>query len=268
MSTYEERHYRKEFFASDLVNFTVIEQESDLLVMACENLEHIARAHLLHFRTEISEYAQVHPEFLTSLRPLPSLLNKSSHPQMTLLPLTDVMKDHLTFLESSTPPIVQGMLQASQLGKVGPMAAVAGAISEYVGTALLAYTPEVLVENGGDIFMKILKPRTIAIYAGTSPFSNKIGLRIQPEETPLGICTSAGTVGHSLSFGKADAVVVRSKDTLLADAVATAIGNRIKSADNIPQGIAFAKRTPGIEGVLIIIGDQLGIWGNMTLVKL
>lgn len=244
MSTYEERHYRNNFFAKDLVNFTVIEQESDLLIMACEDLEHIAREHLRRFRTEISDYVKIHPAFLTSLCPLPSFLNRSM------------------------PPIVQGMLEASQLGKVGPMAAVAGAISEYVGTALLAHTPEVLVENGGDIFMKILKPRTIAIYAGTSLFSNKIGIRIQPEDTPLGICTSAGTVGHSLSFGKADAVVVRSKDTLLADAVATAIGNRIKSADNIPQGIAFAKRTPGIEGVLIIIGDQLGIWGNMTLVKL
>ena len=127
--------------------------------------------------------------------------------------------------------------EAADKVDVGPMAAVAGAIAEHVGKELLPFSREVIVENGGDIFLRIIKARSIGVYAGeTSPFSGKIGLEISPEQTPLGICASSGTVGHSLSFGGSDACIVLSHSTALADAAATAIANLIGYADDIPRG--------------------------------
>lgn len=95
--------------------------------------------------------------------------------------------------------------------------------------------------------------------------SEKIALKVYPEKTPLGICTSSGTVGHALSFGKADAAVVVSKDAFLADAAATAVGNRVKSVSDIEEAIEFASKIEGIEGVLVIIGDRIGVWGDIEI---
>ena len=144
---------------------------------------------------------------------------------------------------------------------MGPMAAVAGAISEFVGKGLLNFSSEVIVENGGDIFMQSQSDRIAGIYAGDSPLSQKIGLKIPAEDTPMGICTSSGKIGHSLSFGKADAVVILSKDTALADAAATAVGNIVISAGDIQKGINFAKMIEGVLGVVVIVEDKLGAWG-------
>jgi uncharacterized protein len=160
---------------------------------------------------------------------------------------------------------VKAMAVSAAKAGVGPMAAVAGAIAEYVGNELLEYTNEAIIENGGDIFMKSLKKRTVSIYAGKSPLSEKLTIEINPEETPIGICTSSGTIGHSLSFGNADAVVVISPSTLLADAAATAIGNVVKYPENIQDGLKLAERIPGVKGVLIITGEKAGIWGDMKI---
>jgi len=145
------------------------------------------------------------------------------------------------------------------------MAAVAGAIAEFVGNELLSLSPEVIVENGGDIFLKSQKKRMIGIYAGKSPLTGQICLEIRGENTPLGICTSSGTVGPSLSYGRADAVIVLSPSATLADAAATAIGNLIDQPSDIPNGIEMAKSMEGLRGVMIIQGDQIGLWGEVTL---
>jgi ApbE superfamily uncharacterized protein (UPF0280 family) len=68
-----------------------------------------------------------------------------------------------------------------------------------------------------------------------------------------------------LSFGKADAVVVLAKDTFLSDAVATATGNRVKTAQDIGDAIEFAAGIKGVEGILIIVGDKIGAWGSISL---
>jgi ApbE superfamily uncharacterized protein (UPF0280 family) len=148
------------------------------------------------------------------------------------------------------------------------MAAVAGAISEMTANELLKYSGEVIVENGGDIFLSTKTTRTVGIYAGNSPLSNKLTIEIEPGKSPLGICTSSGTVGHSLSFGKADAAVIISKDTFLADAAATAVGNRVRTPDDIENALAFAASIQGVVGALIIIGDKLGVWGDIKLSRL
>jgi ApbE superfamily uncharacterized protein (UPF0280 family) len=157
------------------------------------------------------------------------------------------------------------MAEATQEVGVGPMAAVAGAIAEKVGMELLPFSDEVIVENGGDIFLKTQKKRFIGVYAGESAFTRKIAFSILPEETPLGVCTSSGTVGHSLSFGYADAVIVFSPSTSLADAAATAIGNRVRLAEDIPDALEFAQNIKGLRGVAIVKGDKMGLWGQIRL---
>jgi hypothetical protein len=168
-------------------------------------------------------------------------------------------------VEDNAPAIVKEMAEAAAKVGVGPMAAVAGAIAERVGKELLPMSAEVIVENGGDIFLKISKERRIGIFAGKSVLTQKVAFVVQPGETPLGVCTSSGTVGHSLSFGKADAVVVFSPSTSLADAAATAICNIVQTASDIPQAIEFAQGVKGLKGVAIIKGDKIGLWGQIKL---
>lgn len=238
---YQKRFYRDYTDAQGLVRFNVMEFESDLEIFAKCKLENEAREQLKKYRSEIQKYIDAHPEFLTSLAPL--------------------------MAQDNAPKIVKHMCLATKAAGVGPMAAVAGAVSQYVGTALGKYTDEIIIENGGDIYMKNKTDKHVLIFAGKSPLSNKIALRVPGENKPVGICASSGTVGHSLSFGKADAVVVVSRDTLLADAVATAVCNRIKNIHDIKQSIEFAKSIPGIDGIVVIIQDKLGAWGKINLVK-
>jgi hypothetical protein len=157
------------------------------------------------------------------------------------------------------------MIEAGRQAHVGPMAAVAGAIAECVGRELLAFSPEIIVENGGDIFLKILRKRTVGLYAGNSPLTGKIGLEINPQDTPLGVCTSSGTVGHSLSYGKADAVVVLAASAALADAAATAIGNRVKKPEDIDGVLEFARGIGNLKGIVIVVGKNVGAWGDVKL---
>jgi ApbE superfamily uncharacterized protein (UPF0280 family) len=121
------------------------------------------------------------------------------------------------------------------------------------------------VENGGDIFLKINCKRTVGIYAGDSPLTGKLGLEIEPQDTPLGVCTSSGTVGHSLSFGKADAVVVTAGSAALADAAATAICNKVNKPDDINGAIELGRNIAGLKGIVIIIGKSIGAWGDVKL---
>ena len=100
---------------------------------------------------------------------------------------------------------------------------------------------------------------------GKSPLTGKVGLEINPQDTPVGICTSSGTVGHSLSLGKADAAVVLARSAALADAAATAIGNIILQPDDINKGIELAQEIGGLRGLVIIKDDDIGIWGDIKI---
>jgi hypothetical protein len=160
------------------------------------------------------------------------------------------------------------MAEATRKVKVGPMAAVAGAVAEFVGRDLRQFTDEIIVENGGDIYLKINQPRKVGIYAGTSQFSGKIALELDPRPKAFSVCTSSGTVGPSLSFGKADAVVIVAESALLADAAATAVGNVVKEVGDIEKGLKLAKKIRGLDGVLIIKDDQMGALGKVKIVPL
>jgi ApbE superfamily uncharacterized protein (UPF0280 family) len=241
-SMHEPRFYRLWIKDSDLVSFEVAVKQTDLYIRSRRNLRNKALKSVLKHRAPLEAYIERHPLFLTTLDTYQA--------------------------EAEAPAIIKEMARVSQLTGVGPMAAVAGAIAEVVGRDLLAFSPEVIVENGGDIFLKISKKRLVGIYAGQSSFTKKIALEILPRETPLGIGTSSGTVGHSLSLGSADAVIALSSSAALADAAATALGNIVKTADDIPEAIEKARSIEGLRGVVIIGGDKMGVWGRVKIVPL
>ncbi len=236
---YQPRTYREWVESKDLVAFNVIVKESDLYIRTATNLKRKAERLVIKYRTQLEKYVERHPDFLTTLEPAP--------------------------VAPDAPRIVRLMAEAGEKARVGPWSAVAGAIAEFVGNDLLAFTPEVIIENGGDIFIKSLKKRVVGIYAGKSPLTGKLGIEIEPEATPIGISTSSGTVGHSLSFGKADAVTVVANSAILSDAAATAICNLIQQPDDIARGIEFAKGIAGLKGIIIIIGDNVGVWGDVKI---
>jgi ApbE superfamily uncharacterized protein (UPF0280 family) len=236
---YQPRTYRHWIEGQGMVPFTVTVKETDLYIRASKNLQRKAQRLVEKYRSQLERYIEKNPEFRTSLKPL--------------------------IVPSRAPHIVVDMIEAGRRAGVGPMAAVAGAISEYVGRELMTFSPEIIVENGGDIFLRVLNRKTVGIYAGDSPLTGKIGLEISPGDTPLGICTSSGTVGHSLSYGKADAAIAIAASATLADAAATAIGNLVGRPEDIDRAITFGKGIRGLKGIVIIIGNQVGAWGDIKL---
>jgi ApbE superfamily uncharacterized protein (UPF0280 family) len=212
------------------------------MVQADRRLERETHEQVLVCRAHIEGYIRRYPAFAT-----------------TLLPWRD---------KTFAPPIVRQMIQAGQAAGVGPMAAVAGAVAENVGRHLLGQCRQVVVENGGDIFFKTDDILVTGLFAGNSPLSMKVGIKLPPSDNGMGICTSSGTVGHSLSAGSADAVCVISPSCALADAAATAIGNRIHSSRDITTAIDFGKSIAGIHGIAVVAGRELGAWGSVEWVPL
>ena len=236
---YIERTYRHHV-RSDLIQFTIRLRESDLHISADTLLRDEAELALRQCRQELESYLRRDSAFRTALSPIE--------------------------LRSGAPELALAMAEAARSCGVGPMAAVAGAIAEQVGRSLMAHSREVIVENGGDIFLCLRRPRTVSVFAGASPLSQRIGLAIKPEQTPLGVCTSSGTVGPSLSFGHADAVTVVAHSTALADAAATMLGNAVTGPESIQQALDEVAALPGILGALVIIGEQVGAWGEIELI--
>ena len=242
MIEYRERTYRKRARAKDLVSFHVAVKETDLWVSAERNLENETRDLILDHRHQLERYIQSHPDFLTTLQPYPQ--------------------------DPYAPSLVRDMIEATRGVGVGPMASVAGAIAQYVAKGLRQWSDQVIVENGGDIFLKANRPVTVSIFAGESPLSGKIGVVIPKEKMPLGICSSSGTVGHSLSMGVADLVCLLSPSAVLADGAATALGNRIRSKTALEKVAVWADQIKGIMGGLVIVGDKMATWGEIELVGL
>ncbi len=239
---YQTRTYRNHVRRDNLVSFKVAVKETDLFVHAAKHLEDITREIILRHRGYIEAYIQRYPEFAKILNPWR--------------------------ISGPAPIIIKDMAKAGEKAGVGPMAAVAGAVAEHVGIDLLSHTDEVVVENGGDVFLKTNDPATIGIFAGKSPLSMHIGLRVDSGDKPVSVCTSSGTIGHSLSLGKADAVCVKSGSCPLADAAATSIGNHVRTKKDIQSAIDFGKKIEGITGIVVVIDDKIGLWGDIEVVPI
>jgi ApbE superfamily uncharacterized protein (UPF0280 family) len=195
----------------------------------------------LQARLEIESLILRHPEFRWSLEPID--------------------------LEGKQPRVIELMLRAGRLANVGPFAVVAGAISQVAAEAALAAgAKNILVDNGGDIAIAGSRDFRVGIFAGTAEGSGRLGFLVRREELPMGICTSSGTVGHSLSFGWADAAVAIADDAALADAAATSIGNAVQGDDvrqSVRSGLDRAREIPGLRGCLIIREKYIGVWGKI-----
>ncbi|MCP4215363.1 MAG: UPF0280 family protein, partial [bacterium] len=213
-------------------------KETDLFIHAEKTLEKIALDLVLECRGHMESYIEANPDFAATLVP---------------------------WQAGIAPSIIRKMSNAGKKAGVGPMAAVAGAIAGYVGRGLLKHTDQVIVENGGDVFIKKNGPATVAVYAGKSPLSLKIGIGVDAGPKPVAVCTSSGTVGHSLSLGKADAVCVVSGSCALADAAATSIGNTVASKNDIEKAVDYGKSIEGVDGLVVIIGDKIGVWGDLSI---
>ena len=239
---FKERTYRNRIIKNNLRTFNVTIRESDIFISADALFSDAALHSLCKYRSHIEAYIGSHPKFLTSLNPVQC--------------------------DDYAPQIIRDMISAARKADVGPMAAVAGAIAEHVGRDLLQYSRNVIIENGGDIFIHSLNDVYVGISAGSSPLSDKISIIVRKNEMPMGICTSSGTVGHSLSFGNADAVCVKAKSASLADAAATAIGNMTKSKWDIPDALQAGMKIESVLGIIIIVGDQFGAVGDIELSRL
>lgn len=230
-------YYRTQII-SPLKKFRLVYKQTDLLVLADNELVEETLSIVMEVRKPLEAYILNNPLFLKSLEPLPD--------------------------DPQAPEIVRKMLYAGQVAGVGPMASVAGAIAEAVGRKLLerGLTEEVVIENGGDIFLSLKKEAKVVVFAGDTIFSGKIALLIPQDIQPCGICTSSGKVGHSLSFGKAEAVTVVHKDTAVADALATYIGNIIKSKKDLIKIESLMKKDPDIYGVSIVLKDRFALYSS------
>ncbi|QQO07489.1 UPF0280 family protein [Breznakiella homolactica] len=249
---YRDRFYRERLGGGRFYSFTLREEESDLWIgwntagggPDIREVASAAEALLRAVRRDIQAYAAEHRDFTGALEPLPA--------------------------DPSAPPAVLSMLNAGAAAAVGPMAAVAGAIAEAIGRGLADRFGfrETIVENGGDLWVSLAEPLSLSVYAGLSSLSGKFSITIDPSMGPCGIACSSGTVGPSLSYGKADAAVVIARDAAAADAWATALGNRLKYREDLAPAVNGLMEASGELrplGALAVMGDRMAAAGNIKL---
>jgi hypothetical protein len=234
--------YRNRVMAADLIRRRVVVKETDLLVLSRTDIGDLVRDIVMTERDRLERYLYANPAFRDSLRPM-------------------VVPD-------TAPAIVRSMAAAGAAAGVGPMAAVAGAVCETVAAGVGEGERDLLLENGGDLYIATTRERIVGIFAGEGGGEATFGLRVAPDRTPIGICTSSGRIGHSLSLGDSAAATVVSRSCALADAAATAVGNRVRGRNGVREGLAAAREIPGVLGVVVIRDGQMGAWGDVELVGL
>jgi len=243
---FKKRTYRNQFNIARFTGFEVKHAETDLWIgidpeSYKPEMKEVAADKIKDLRQKLDDYIQTEPFFKKSLKPFQP--------------------------GEKAPPEAIEMAEAAKKAGIGPMSTVAGLFAREIGNEIIQnFSPrELVIENGGDIYAMLNKELVLSVFAGDSPLSERIGLKITSENSTLGICTSAGTVGPSLSYGKADAVVVIAENVLIADAFATAFGNKIKSPDDVEKIINQAEKYPEILSLLIICEDKIGVRGDYEI---
>lgn len=205
--------------------------------ICCEKFDAVT-TEIVRQRRILEDYIDRHPEFRRSLEPLELL--------------------------AGAPEVAQSMARAAKLVGVGPMAAVAGAMVQFAGQAALdTGVREVIVDNGGDIYICAVEPVIIGLKTGTADLAEKLAFSLQAEETPISICSSSGKMGHSMSLGECDLATVIAKDAALADAAATAAANLVKNVDDIDPALENISAIEGVDGVMIVKGARVGLAGKL-----
>ncbi len=247
------RGYRKRTARHpDEVVFQVVVEETDLWVTAqsgqsgqsgqpvVPDLPDQIAAYVTELRGQIKAWMLLAPDFRTSLVPVPT--------------------------PASAPEVARRMAHGADIAGVGPFAAVAGTVAQMVAERFAPVSPDIIVENGGDIYICSRRDRVVGLLP--DPASGEmIGVVVKAEDCPVSLCSSSATVGHSLSLGVGDITAVRARDASLADAAATLFGNMLQGPDDVARVTerAAAMAHLGIEGVYAQCGGRVGIWGNMEL---
>jgi ApbE superfamily uncharacterized protein (UPF0280 family) len=235
---YEPRTYRALVEPVGLVTFQVIHAETDLQVSAVRDLSGQAGELVRELRAELEAFIAAFPRFAESHVPID--------------------------IGTGAPAIARAMAEAAQLAGVGPMAGVAGAFAEAVARGLESLSAEVVVENGGDLYLMGHHERTVLLSAGDSPLSGAVALALGADALPVAVCTSSGRVGPSLSYGSAHAATVLARSGALADAAASSVGNLIHGPDDIERGLARAREIEGVLGAVVIAEDRIGATGGIV----
>ncbi len=224
-------------------SYQVVLEQSDLYITSATDLSTLALDRLQQVRGQVLAYTQVNPDFLPSLYPVPD--------------------------DPRAPDIVRKMVRAGELFQVGPMAAVAGAIAQDIAGCLAARSPEVIVENGGDIYIYSRRSRTIGLLPHPDQ-DMSLGMVITSNGFPCAVCSSSATVGHSLSLGHGDLVAVKAQSGAVADAAATAFCNLIRDKKSLSGLRRKADGLMGreISGLLAQKGEDMVVMGDMELVAL
>lgn len=233
------RVYRELFSLDGFKSWETTYKETNLFIKACKDLRFEVFKVVKRSWEELLEYIEKNRDFLTALKPV-------KH-------------------DKYAPPIAKKMIEASSKADVGPMASVAGAIAEVVGKMILKECSECVVENGGDIFLKLEREPTVGIYTNNSYFKDNLIIKVKTKGTPISICSSSAKIGPSLSLGKADLTVIISNDGAFSDAMATKTANMIEKPEDIEKAIDFS-RSRGVDGCLFIKDKSIGLWGNIELV--
>jgi ApbE superfamily uncharacterized protein (UPF0280 family) len=220
-----------------VVTFSVRVKETDLHIWAERDLSSQALETVLTHRRALERFLAEHPGLSGSLTPVPH--------------------------RAGEPPVWSRMVDAAAAAQVGPMAAVAGAFSDLVGETMAGRSHEVMVENGGDIFLLSSRPRRLAVWGDPGSFAPSLTLEVSPGR--WGICTSSATVGHSLSFGKASAVTVLAASAAVADALATRYCNAT-GYQGIDAVLEEAGKDPSVLGIAVVSGGRVGVAGGVRLV--
>ncbi|MFC1605007.1 UPF0280 family protein [Planctomycetota bacterium] len=200
--------------------------------ICCEHFD-IVTTEIVRQRGILEDYISRYPDFRQSLEPF----------------------DLLT----GAPDVAQTMARAARLVGVGPMAAVAGAMAQCAGWAAIdAGAREVIVDNGGDIYIYAVEPVIIGLKTGTADLANRLAFSLQADDTPISICSSSGKMGHSMSLGECDLATVVAKD-----AAATQAANLVGDVDDIDPALENIAGIEGVDGVMIIKGDRVGLAGKL-----
>lgn len=238
--SYEPREYRRAMRPEGLVGFRVVVGESDLFIHAERDLTQAALTVIRDLRADLETYLRAHPRFGESFVPVP--------------------------VEASAPRIVADMAKAAEAAGVGPMAGVAGAFAEGVARALEPLSAEVIVENGGDVYLMGARERVVGLWAGRD--APRVALRIAARSLPCAVATSSGTIGPSISLGRADAATVIAGNGALADAVASVVGNRIHGPSDLEDALAAGRAVAGVTGIVSLVEGHVAAWGEVELVPL
>ncbi|MHC5146102.1 MAG: UPF0280 family protein [Planctomycetota bacterium] len=211
--------------------------------ICCEDFAAVTEE-IVRQRQILEDYITRHPEFKAAFEPIALLAN--------------------------APPAAQQMARAADRVGVGPMAAVAGTMAQLATQAgINAGDDEVIVENGGDIYMKTIKPVIVGLYPGAGGLAGKFGFSLKAVDTPISICSSSGKMGHSTSLGQCNLATVVSKDAALADAAATQAANWVHTIEDVAPTLNRIAAVDGVDGILIVKDEQFGVGGNLPpLVKI